>query len=261
MTELYQQRLLLRFLALGVLILCLSLLSSSGTSRPLASTEELRPQLIQTQAPTVTVLTQTDAPLLISSPRLLSWGGQDGEFAFELLNVSGKPIRAYAIKQEITSGRAQSSSILFSNLDLTNSPSLESNQSLTNFDTCQAISEKQNDITLSVDYVEFADGTKWGANSAKSADIAAGQRAAAYLISNRLLKILNTGTPSDVISALETGAANIDPPAGRSEAWKEGFRSGSNSIAAQLKNAKTRDSLSQVERKLRQLAERFKGAN
>lgn len=261
MTGLYKQRLLSRFLALGVLILCLSLLSSNGTSRPLASPEVLQPQLIQTQAPTVTVQTQTDAPLLISSPRVLSWSGQDGELAFELLNVSGKPIRAYAIKQEVISGSAQSSSVLFSNLDLTSSPLLESNQSLTTFDTCQAISEKQNKITLFVDYVEFADGTKWGADSAKFADVAAGQRAAAYIISKRLLKILNTGSPLDVISALETGAANIDPPVGRSEAWKEGFRSGSNSIAAQLKNAKNRESLSQVERKLRQLAERFKGAN
>jgi len=207
------------------------------------------------------VKTQTDAPLLISSPRILSWDGQNGEFAFELINMSSKPIRAYAIKQEIEAGGTQLSSVLFSNLDLTNHPPLQPNQSSTVFDTCQAMSEKEQRITLSVDYVEFSDGTKWGVDSAKSADRSAGQRAAASLISKRLLKILNEGNLNDVLNAIEAGTPSIEPPAGRSEEWKEGFRLGSNSIAAYLKDAKKRGDLKQAEQKLRQLAERFKGAN
>lgn len=261
MPKIYKYRLLLRLLTLGVLTLCLGLLSRNGSNAPLASTKKSPPLPIQTQAPAITAQTQTDTPLLISSPRILSWDGQDGEFAFELINVSGKPIRAYAIKQEVKAGGAQLSSLSFSNLDLTNSPPLQPTQSVTNFDTCPAVSKKEQRITLSVDYVEFSDGTKWGVDSAKSADRSAGQRAVASLISKRLLKILNDGNLNDVMSAIEAGAANIEPPAGVSEEWKEGFRSGSNSIAARLKNAQKRGGLSQVEQKLRELAERFKGAN
>jgi hypothetical protein len=132
---------------------------------------------------------------------------------------------------------------------------------VTDFDTCSAVSEKEQRITLLVDYVEFADGTKWGVDSAKSADRSAGQRAVASLISKRLLKILNEGNLNDVISAIEAGTTNIEPPAGVSDEWKEGFRTGSNSITARLKNAQKRGGLSQVEQKLRELAERFKGVN
>jgi hypothetical protein len=256
MDKLYKHSLFLRLLILGTLTLCLSLLSHKGSNIPLASTKKPPSLPIQTQPPTITVLTQNDAPLHISSPRILSWDGQRGEFAFEIVNVSGKPIRAYAIKQGVEAG-TQLSNVLFSNLDLTNHPWLQPNQSLTIFDTCQAISEKAQRIILSVDYVEFSDGTNWGMDSAKSAERSAGQRAAAYLISKRLFKILSEGNSGDVMNAIEAGAANIEPPAGHSDEWKEGFRSGSNSIVARLKNAQKKGDLSQVEQKLRQLAERY----
>jgi len=260
MAEIYKHRLLLRVLTLGVLTLCLSLLSRSGSNAPLASVKE--PQLqVQTQAPVIAVKPQVDTPLLIAAPRIISWDGQDGEFAYELINASGKPIRAYAIMQRVEAGSTQSSSISFSNLDLTSSPSLQPNQSLTDFDTCPAISEKERQISLSVDYVEFSDGTKWGKDTAKSAERSAGQRAAASLISKRLLKILNEGDSSNVMSAIEAGAAHIEPPAGHSDEWKEGFRNGSNSVVARLKSVQKRDGSRQFEQKLRQLAERFKGVD
>lgn len=258
MAELYKHRLLLRVLTLGVLTLCLSLLSRSGSNAPLASVKE--PQLqVQTQAPVITVKTQADTPLLIAAPRILSWDGRDGEFAFELINMSGKPIRAYAIKQKVEVGGTQSSNVLFSNLDLTNHPSLQPNQSLTTFDTFPAISEKEQRITLFVDYVEFSDGTKWGIDSTKSAERSAGHRAAIHLISARLLKVLNAGNPSDVVNAIETGAANIEPPGSHSDEWKEGFRIGTHNIIGQLKRVQQRGGLVQIPIELRRLAERFKG--
>jgi hypothetical protein len=261
MAKLYKYRLLVRLLTLGVLTLCLSILSRNGSDTPFVTAKESQPLPIQTQAPTLTVKAQTDTPLLISSPRILSWDGRGGEFAFELINVSSKPIRAYAIRQRVEAGGTQSSNVSFSSLDLTSHPSLQPNQSLTTFDTCQAIPEKEQRITLFVDYVEFSDGTKWGEDSARSADRSAGQRVAAYLISKRLLKILDEGNSTDVMKAIEAGVVNIELPADRSDEWKEGFHSGSNSVTAYLKNAKKRGDLKQVELKLRQLAERFKGVN
>lgn len=261
MAEFDKHRLLSRLLTLGVLTLCLGLVSRSGSNAPLASAKELRPLPIQTQAPAIAVQAQADTPLLISSPRILSWNGQDGEFAFEITNASGKSIRAYAIKQGIKAGGSEVGSVLFINLDLTNSPPLQPNQAVTGFDTCQALSEKEQRIIMSVDYVEFSDGTKWGVDSGKSAERSAGQRAVASLISKRLLKILDESNLNNVMSAIEAGAANIEPPADVSDEWKEGFRTGGNSIAARLKNAQKRGGSRQVEQKLRELADRFKGVN
>jgi hypothetical protein len=261
MAELYKHRLLLRILTLGILTLCLSLLSRNGTNTPFANTKESPSVLIQTQAPIIEVQTQNGTPVLITSPRILSWDGQHGEFAFELLNMSGQSVRAYAIKERAEAGGSQSSSVMFINLDLTQAPRLQPSQAITNYDTYQASSEKQQRLTLSVDYVEFSDGTKWGFDSAKSSERSAGQRAAAYLISKRLLKVLDEGTPNDVLNALESGAANGELSKGQSEEWKEGFHSGNNSVSMQLKNAQKKGGAAQVEQKLRQLADKFKGVN
>lgn len=261
MNKLYKHPLLLRLLTLGVLTFCLGLLSRGGSNTPLANTKELPPPSSQTQAPTLTVKAQKDTPLLISAPRILSWDGRNGEFAYELINMSGKPIRAYAIKQKVEAEGTQSSNVLFSNLDLTNHPLLQPNQSLTTFDTCQAVPDKEQRITLFVDYVEFSDGTKWGTDSTKSADRSAGQRTAIHLLSTRLLKVLNAGNPSDVVNAIEAGATNIEPPGSHSDEWKEGFSIGSHNVIGQLKRAQQRGGLSQIPIELRRLAERFKGEN
>jgi len=213
------------------------------------------------QAPTLKVKAQTDTPLLISSPRLLSWDGREGEFAFELVNVSGKSIRAYAIKQEEEAGGSQASGVLFSNLDLTSSPALQPNQSQTIADTCEAISDKEQSITLSVDYAEFSDGTKWGSDTGMSAERSAGQRAAAIFISKRLAKIQSESNANEVMKVIEATSDTLEPPVDHSEEWKAGFRSAYKLITARLKNAQKQGGANQVQQKLRQLSETFKGVN
>jgi hypothetical protein len=261
MAGLYQQRLLVRLLALGVLTLCLSLLSRNSSSSALLATPKEPPAVpVQTQSPIVMVQPQMGTPLVVTAARPVSSDPQNLDITFYLTNVSNKPIRVYAIKQEVEAGGTRSYSVSLHNLDLTNS-ALQPNQSLSDFDTYQVLAGKEHHLTLSVDYVEFSDGTKWGGDSAKSAERTAGQRAAAYVLSKRLLKILSTGNPDDVMSALETNAAKIEPPAGRSDEWKEGFRHGNSVVIGRLKRAQQKGGSLQVERELRQLSGRFKGAD
>ncbi|OLE52277.1 MAG: hypothetical protein AUG51_18755 [Acidobacteria bacterium 13_1_20CM_3_53_8] len=114
---------------------------------------------------------------------------------------------------------------------------------------------------MSADYVEFSDGTNWGDDSARYAETSAGLRTAAHMLSKKLLNILNAGGPSAVMNALEAGGANIELPAGHSEQWRTGFRSGRIIVAERLKRAQNTGGLDQVERELRQLVERFKGVD
>ncbi len=61
--------------------------------------------------------------------------------------------------------------------------------------------------------------------------------------------------------AIESGEANIEPPAGRSDEWKEGFQHGLNSIAGRLKAAQTKGGPNEVEFELRRLDKKFNGVN
>lgn len=55
--------------------------------------------------------------------------------------------------------------------------------------------------------------------------------------------------------------AKIEPPESQSDKWKEGFRSGSNSVTGELKRAQQKGGLGQIEIELKQLAEEFKGVD
>jgi len=243
--------------ALIVLIACLLIISRKNNITGLANTTARKPELAQTGSPVLTVQTQIDAPLVISAPRILSIEEQYVEIAFELTNVSNKAIRTYAIKQEVEGD--PSTKLSLSNLDLTNSPRLNVNRSVTNFDTFDLNPSKETHVSLSVDYVEFSDGARWGTDSAQSADRSEGQRAAAQILSKRLLAILYKGDPRDVMNAIDAGKVNIDPPIQRSQEWKEGFRMACNSTASHLKRVQSHGDPSEVDRELRQLSEHFSG--
>jgi hypothetical protein len=243
-----------KFFTLGALTLFLVVLSWS-TNTPLAKAR-VAPAPIQTPSPSVITETQPAAPLVISALRNVSWDGQYLEVAIDLVNVSNKPIRAYAIKQGIE-GQTQTGQVSFITLDATNQPRLRPNQVTTDFDSVYQADDRQQHIVFFIDYVEFSDGSKWGQDSAKSSERSAGQRAAAYVLSKRLLKILNAGNPNDVIAALDKGEANIEPPSRRSYEWKEGFRFGCKTMAQSLKRAQSKG---QLDFELRQFAETFRRA-
>jgi hypothetical protein len=258
MRAVFTQRLLLRLAVLTVLTTCLGMLwRSNGNGLTGARTQPATVPIL-TQTPTVEIKTQPGTPLVISSPRILSMDAQKPEFTYELTNVYLKTIKAYAIKQDLQVGEKRQSEISIHNLDLDDSELLP-NQSTTDFDTYPVLSAEPHRITLSVDYVDFSDGTHWGRDIAKSAERINGQRAGARALSKRLKEILDTSkSPAEVMKAIEADTANCASPAFRSDDWKEHFQIGCDSIIARLKRAQKKGGLYQVDSELRQLAERFK---
>jgi hypothetical protein len=254
MAILLKNRLLLRLLAVAVLTLCFVILLRSSANNSMATRLALS-QRAQQKVPAIRSQVQPEAPLVISALRTVSWDGNNLEVAMDLVNVSSKSIRGYAIKQALQT-EVQSGQVLFTSLDINNKAALQPNQLTTTFDVYQASSSDDLQLNFSVDYVEFSDGTKWGPDSAKSAERSEGQRAAGAILSQRLLKLLNNGRPTDVLSAIERGDANIEPPVGRSPEWKEGFRFGGKSIEQRLKRAQA---TGRLDAELRELADRFKG--
>jgi hypothetical protein len=262
MPGIFGHKLTIRLLALTILTFCLILVSRSGGGSSLGPSAETSAAPAQTQEPTITVEVQADAPLAITSVASAGRMAPDSqfvEFGFYVINVSPKPIRAYAIRQEISaSGTKLGGGVALYNPQLANSV-LRPNQSTFIGDTSTVTSGKKNIITLAVDFVEFSDGTKWGADSVRSSERAAGQRAGAYIVSQRLLQVLNTGKAEDVMHAIEDGTANTEPPADRSQEWKEGFRGARVAVLNRLKRIKEDRGLRELERELRRLGETFKG--
>lgn len=254
----FAHSLVFRLAALGVLVFCLILVSRAGGNLSLVSSAGTLATSSETQEPTITVEPQADAPLVISSPRILASDSQFTEFAFNLTNVFTKPIRAYAIREDVYWEKQRSSKYLFSNLAVAGKPPLGANLMITSFDTNDMAPGKHQQIVLSIDYVEFADGTAWGGDSGSFAETSAGQRAAATLITARLQDVVNSRDGRDVLRVIEQAQVEVQPSATQSERWRQGFRFAVASVTNRFKRAhkqggskKLRDEFSELTTQLK----------
>jgi hypothetical protein len=208
--------------------------------------------------PDISIIPQPNSPLLISSVKFDGTSHGQPEITFNITNVSGKSVSAYAIREDVRAGgRTRSSSLLF-DLELVDKV-LSAGQSVTRADVFAPLAEEPNSLSLSVDYVEFSDGTMWGADSFRSAEQVAGERESARLAISRLTEVLNTKGPSAVVEAVDSGFDSLMPPAGHSARWVEGFNRGGRVMSARLKDAFRRGGASEVERVLRQSSKTRKG--
>lgn len=105
-------------------------------------------------------------------------------------------------------------------------------------------------VTLSVDFVEFADGTTWGADAAKYAESLAGERAGARAEAGRLSKLLKTGGLQAVKEAV---AGKVNYPDLSADARSEvGFLIGVRATRLRVIQAYERGGLPAIESALRQ---------
>jgi hypothetical protein len=251
--KIFGETLVFRLTALIVLVICLVLVSDGGAPQRQASPEPVL------QQPKITAETQPDSPLAISSIQSSGQMPPDShslEFGFYVVNASSKPIAAFAIKQEvIVAGAKSGGGVSLYHPLLANSPLL-GGRSLFISDTSGESLSKNTVITLSIDFVQFADNTKWGPDSAQSSERVQGQRAAAELVSQYLLETLNRG--EDVLRAIEKGVPDIPYPQDQTETWKAGFNSGLSMLVDRLKKDNEKGGIKEIERELLRLNETFK---
>ena len=77
--------------------------------------------------------------------------------------------------------------------------------------------------TFEVDFVEFTDGTTWGADLCRSAESLAGQRAGGAAAAGRLLELLAVGDPDAVMKTVRGELAGWGPDAVFKEAVRLGL--------------------------------------
>ena len=199
---------------------------------------------VSAQSVKVTVKSQPDSPLTISTVRLIYDDPHKPAFEYTVVNNKDKPIRAYTIRQD--------DGLVGSNLSMLNSP-LQPGQSQWQSSGDTTYSEPLREIILSVDFVEFADSTYWGPDTARSSQRLSGIRAGMSLERNRLLTVLNDSGMAKMISDLDA-ELNVDPPPGNSSEWTEGFRIGTLQYRARLRRTRSQSGTAALESLLRQPA-------
>lgn len=213
-----------KFVALGAL--SGALWSSTGHGRTGAT---------QTR---VTAANQPDSPLLIVPASVDSSNPLGPQYVYLLTNVSAKPVRAFAIRESVNlDGGLPHVGTEFAHFPEArmflrpNETRQEEGGRGSTYRTAPAR------IELAVDFVEFADGTRWGGDAGGSGDRLDGIRAGARAAIAKYRDALHRqGAPG-----LEQALAGPPPqPEGRprSDAWAAGFQNGVSIVNSRLSKAK-----------------------
>lgn len=245
MPEAGMKRIALKCLTLALLVLCLFVFSKDSTKRLLASAPPTA------QMPDVFIENQQNGPLRIISTYIESANPKDFRLNLTATNQSVKAIRAYAIISDHTTESNQSRHVEFANLTKP-SAIIQPGQAAS-----IAINDNQEApiirIRLAVDFIEFADGTTWGADQQNSRDRLAGQREGAKMEKQRLRALLKSKGRSTVVASLKVlPSINYESVQGAnySREWLEGYGSGVGSIRSRLNKAIQMGGVSQLEHEL-----------
>ncbi len=145
-------------------------------------------RVAQTPPNRVSVRAQADAPLRISSVADNSDDADAPLVEFVVENVGSKPIHAFWISYDTVAGAFNVTLGLGTNAnkpELILPPGRRRAGAILNRDKAK--------IVLSVGFVEFADGSTWGADTANYGESLAGERAGARAEARRLVNLLKTG--------------------------------------------------------------------
>src|SRR5688572_3275936 len=247
----FQHKLVVRFAALAALSLTLVIVLREDNQGGLSKAQA--PQQFQVQTPVIRADIQPDSPLAISAERQLDKTEQAPEVAYNVTNVTNKTITAFAVKLEVSADSKSVATVSLNNLEVVAS-NLPPNQSLNQFTTYDNFANAQHRVTLSVDFVQFSDGTTWGRDSAKSAERVAGQRAGIDAVTSRVSNVVRGGKPNELAGVLDSILTTEPATSGHSEAWNEGFRSARLSVANRFKRANSAGGLNKVNSELSRFA-------
>lgn len=193
----------------------------------------------QSGQPTVAVLGQPGSPLLLQITYIDTSNPLQPRYGYSITNAGDKPIRAYAIKEGTSLGPGAP----VVHTTLANIPAVT--LFLKPYDVRQAEGGLNSTyqvppikVELTVDFVEFVDGTRWGEDSSQSGDKLDGMRAGGKAAMKKYREIL----VSRGVGAVEATLADTElpprEPRPKSDAWARGFEIGIDMVKGRLARAK-----------------------
>jgi hypothetical protein len=234
------KKIVTKCLALMLMGLTLFLLSTDSTKTLFASSQSSGDAA---QLLTIVQADQGAAPLRIVHTFVETPSPERTIVRVIVQNQSPKKIRALTITADTR--------IEF--LNLTGKASILLPTQIKTLDITYTGEERPKRVVVSVDFVEFGDGSTWGADVGNSSDRLAGQRAGVKAERQRLKNILKSKDRASLINMLEAGVPDQPEGAGaikRSEEWQQGYRSAVGSIRYRVRQALQTSNPEQVELEL-----------
>jgi hypothetical protein len=190
---------------------------------------------------------QSDAPLVIRNPRFYShwsWGyGIGPTLDYNVVNVSQKPIHSFT-----TSHR---SAELWDTGASVSQPesALKPGDSMSRKDSVSGKSR----IALTVDFVQFADGTTWYSTDGQKVVHPDGVRAGAREAAEHLIKVLESSGPEAVLKSLPRIHADVSDRMSTINAWGFGHYCGVTNVVVKVQHANREGGLRAIEGALRRI--------
>lgn len=208
-------------------IFCLAVLIIRG--RPLEVQQ--KGETSEAQNPTksnllVLIRPQEDAPLLITGITAAdSTDPQIPIIRFTITNHTKLRIRAYAIRHDATLPHSSFPGTIAVNFPDRNR-ALQAGASSQLEISGIKYSEIPTNLILSIDFVEFESGRRWGPDTFKHGEQIDGVRAGAKMAKVAMIKTLETNGLEVLLRSLDSINVEADQPDLHSSEWLEGFRHG-----------------------------------
>ncbi|HWN11641.1 MAG TPA: hypothetical protein VNO50_20610 [Pyrinomonadaceae bacterium] len=233
-------------------ILGLALLVAVANSQSLSTSAQQESTTTEREKPVVNVQEQPGSPLRIASVET-KWATpakQGLQIHIVVENAGEAEIRAYAWRTVIFDGSQNVDACLLHNVK--SRGKLLGPGDSDGKTTWRSIAQSSSSsIDLSLDFVEFANGTSWGLDVCQSAETLRGARAGAVAARERLARMLEQNGGRALINLLKLNPPILDAPDGHSPVWVKSFYSGVRSLFDRVKSAHHEGGLPEVERVLR----------
>lgn len=241
------KKLALKGFTLLTLLLSLIFFSKDSTKALLVSaqTEQER------TSPEIIISSQDDAPLRIISTSVVSAESAHFKLQVMIQNQGPKAIRAYALTSKAASEKGQNGYTDFQNL--TRQSSIWQPSAIKVDEVSDMRNEPIVSVRLTIDFVEFTNGSTWGPDIHHSSDLLTGQREGARIERERIRQLLKSKGPKalgDEIQDADFSRSEALAGENHSERWLEGFHSGVSSIRRRLKGLSSISDVKQVETEL-----------
>lgn len=220
----------LKALTLGVLAGCLWFYASSSLS------QAARPARF-------VVAEQPGSPLLILLTGTDSSNPLEPKYWYSITNTTEKAVSAYALQETVSLGAGVpivgTGFVHFPAEQLLFQPHASRQEAA---GIGKAYERPPVELVLTVDFVEFADGSRWGDDVGKSGERLDGQRAGGNAAITKYRDVLLTEGIAGLESTLAFAETTLMSPesATRSAEWRDGFRSGVNILKHRLADAKVK---------------------
>lgn len=208
----------------------------------------LRETPLDAQIPQIIVASQPDSSLSVStSTRWATAGREMLDLYVVVKNNDAKPVRAYTTRLEHNQSEGQKEMCLIENIYFPGKVLLlDQTQGRSRFIGI-AKNAPPPPIQVSIDYIEFADGSTWGQDICQAAEYLAGERAGGKAAIEWLQALIKEKGLEAAMETIRTQSINIEKPYNQSAKWEEGFVRGVGIIRHRVADAFQKEGASEVE--------------